>query len=402
MEEDRVRTTQEIKRNLFTSTPIFGEKLGMHVNEQQGGEEEFRKLEIACRQLEETIHRITPITANLPESTNNTHSLEGQSSEDTVDLDEQRGGDFTPCGKGNRFGRSLDDIFNHSWRPTRKEVWIWVAKPMMVGAQEYPARPEEIRREGWRARRVFRVKQPPPLVRSYAATVREVGMARREDERTGGSNRRFREDRLWGGNTVSRDGGSQEKIFRREEQLKEQAFRERGRGAFTGARSGREEDFHWRKRPLEPHGEGGANRPQYEGNRSGGPGTFFPLTHDRGGVIQAGGMNEEEQILAEMSKGDPGRDRKQEMCASSAGNPPFCFRCKESGHLAAKCPSNLSLTMNLYGFGFPGQGCHCLKIPGVNKQPTKAENVGLIRIKSGNASVEKVDKELQHLIDKSW
>lgn len=36
MEEDRVRTTQEIKRNLFTSTPIFGEKLGMHVNEQQG------------------------------------------------------------------------------------------------------------------------------------------------------------------------------------------------------------------------------------------------------------------------------------------------------------------------------------------------------------------------------
>jgi hypothetical protein len=113
-------------------------------------------------------------------------------------------------------------------------------------------------------------------------------------------------------------------------------------------------------------------------------------------------MNEEAQILAEMSKGDPGRDRKQEMCASGAGNPPFCFRCKESGHLAAKCPSNLSLTMNLYGFGFPGQGCHCLKIPGVNKQPTKAENVGLIRIKSGNASVEKVDKELQHLIDKSW
>jgi hypothetical protein len=256
MEEDRVRTTQEIKRNLFTSTPIFGEKLGMHVNEQQGGEEEFRKLEIACRQLEETIHRITPITANLPESTNNTHSLEGHSSEDTVDLDEQRGGDFTPCGKGNRFGRSLDDIFNHSWRPTRKEVWIWVAKPMVVGAQEYPARPEEIRREGWRARRVFRVKQPPPLVRSYAATVREVGMARREDERAGGSNRRFREDRLWGGNTVSRDGGSQEKIFQREEQLKEQAFKERGRGAFTGARSGREEDFHSRKRPLESHGEG--------------------------------------------------------------------------------------------------------------------------------------------------
>jgi hypothetical protein len=58
--------------------------------------------------------------------------------------------------------------------------------------------------------------------------------------------------------------------------------------------------------------------------------------------------------------------------------------------------------MQMYGFGFPGQGFHCLKIPGFSKQQKAVDNVGLIRIKSGKASVEKVDKELQNLIDKDW
>jgi hypothetical protein len=56
----------------------------------------------------------------------------------------------------------------------------------------------------------------------------------------------------------------------------------------------------------------------------------------------------------------------------------------------------------MYGFGFPGQGFHCLKIPGFSKQQKAVDNVGLIRIKSGKASVERVDKELQNLIDKEW
>jgi hypothetical protein len=31
-------------------------------------------------------------------------------------------------------------------------------------------------------------------------------------------------------------------------------------------------------------------------------------------------------------------------------NPPFCFRCKESGHVAAKWPSAKSNTIHMYGF----------------------------------------------------
>lgn len=60
-------------------------------------------------------------------------------------------------------------------------------------------------------------------------------------------------------------------------------------------------------------------------------------------------------------------------------NPPFCFRCKESGHLAAKCPSGKETTMHMLGFGFPGQGFHCLKIPGAVKQQS-TDHQGLISV----------------------
>jgi hypothetical protein len=116
---------------------------------------------------------------------------------------------------------------------------------------------------------------------------------------------------------------------------------------------------------------------------------------------------------ADSNKVDQGRSvpRQREVCywcreegnhQADCTNPPFCFRCKESGHVAAKCPSNLSVSIHMYGFGFPGQGFHYLKIPGFSKQQNAVDNVGLIRIKSGKESVERVDKELRNLIDKEW
>ncbi|CAO2188685.1 unnamed protein product [Urochloa humidicola] len=82
-------------------------------------------------------------------------------------------------------------------------------------------------------------------------------------------------------------------------------------------------------------------------------------------------------------------------------NPPFCFRCKETGHIAAKCPTTKGASLHMYGFGFPGQGFHVLKIPGLAKQQT-VENMGLISIERGEATEEKVEEELKHLIDSSW
>jgi hypothetical protein len=83
-------------------------------------------------------------------------------------------------------------------------------------------------------------------------------------------------------------------------------------------------------------------------------------------------------------------------------NPPFCFRCKESGHVAAKCPKSKGVSIHMYGFGFPGQGYHSLKILGVDKKQQKQENVGLIRVKSGVDTVERMEQELRHLIDEKW
>jgi len=48
----------------------------------------------------------------------------------------------------------------------------------------------------------------------------------------------------------------------------------------------------------------------------------------------------------------------------------------------------------MYGFGFPNQGFYCLKIPGAAKQMS-TENVGLIQIRSGEASTERLEDELK-------
>jgi len=41
----------------------------------------------------------------------------------------------------------------------------------VLGVTGYPARPEEIRREGWHARRVSRTRPPSPLSKTFIQTV---------------------------------------------------------------------------------------------------------------------------------------------------------------------------------------------------------------------------------------
>jgi hypothetical protein len=59
---------------------------------------------------------------------------------------------------------------------------------------------------------------------------------------------------------------------------------------FAGARSDKEDDYPSRKRPLEPQGGGGFSRPQYEWNRSRGPGNSYPLIHERLGSNPSWGL----------------------------------------------------------------------------------------------------------------
>jgi hypothetical protein len=105
---------------------------------------------------------------------------------------------------------------------------------MVQGAAEYLAPPDEIKRLGWKARRLVRVRPPPPLTQSFAERVRSSEMSRGEDER-GGPNRRFMEDRQGGkGFTDSSGWRRQEDEFRREQQLRDRAMRGDGRLQYEG------------------------------------------------------------------------------------------------------------------------------------------------------------------------
>jgi hypothetical protein len=152
---------------------------GARREDREGVDEALIQLEIACCNLEKSINRM-PKSRKEPD-----YQSVQKIKEKSVTVGDCRGGSSNPREGEKMFGHSMEDLFNHSWRPIRKNKWIWVSKPMVMGGQEYPARADEVRREGWRARRVTRVNLPPPLTQSFAATVKKPEMARREEERGG-------------------------------------------------------------------------------------------------------------------------------------------------------------------------------------------------------------------------
>ena len=77
---------------------------------------------------------------------------------------------------GLPFGRRVEDLFSHSWRPEPTSRLVWIRKPGVMGCEEFPARFDEVRLWGSRARRVVRVPPPPPLPRSFVSAVREGEM----------------------------------------------------------------------------------------------------------------------------------------------------------------------------------------------------------------------------------
>ncbi|CAN6315420.1 unnamed protein product [Urochloa humidicola] len=184
-EEERERIARSIRRSLFgTNSPPRGH--------DSTTSEESAQLEAAFSQLEVAMGKIP--SAELREQASN------KAPNGELKGGEQKGGDLlTPA---YRFGRSIEDIFCHSWRAERKAIWIWVPKPALLGEEGFPARAEEIRREGWKAKRVVRVRSPPPISRSFASVVQGEKMARdqgrpmRGVESGEGSKRRFEDERF--------------------------------------------------------------------------------------------------------------------------------------------------------------------------------------------------------------
>lgn len=201
------------------------------------------------------------------------------------------------------------------------------------GGQEYPARKDEIKIFGWRARRVFRVSPAPPLSKSFAEIVREGEMPR-EGEDGGGPRRRFVEERL-SGRGVAGDPGWRRpgEDHRCEQQLRDRAFREREIGHFGGARSIREDEFHPRRRMGE-YKEGNLERVRYEEQRERtdlGQNKYYQSSQDRQegdgrGVATRGRENPRLEGL-KTDAGRPSR-RKEDV---------ICFWCRGEGHHQADC-----------------------------------------------------------------
>lgn len=80
-------------------------------------------------------------------------------------------------------------------------------------------------------------------------------------------------------------------------------------------------------------------------------------------------------------------------------NDPVCYKCKETGHLAVDC-KKFSKQLKMYGFGIPGQGFYALNFPEEKLKASKATRV--INIVQGDASEDKLNRELRNLVREDW
>lgn len=77
---------------------------------------------------------------------------------------------------------------------------------------------------------------------------------------------------------------------------------------------------------------------------------------------------------------------------------PVCYKCKEKGHMAVDC-KKFSKQLRMYGFGIPGQGFYAMNFPKEKVKTSRA--TGVITILQGEASEEKLNRELKNLVNEN-
>lgn len=286
---------------------------------------------------------------------------------------------------------------------------------MLLGEFGYPARPEEIIREGWKSRQLVRVHPPPPLTRSSASVTKEE-MSKENwrqpwgKEAGGGEKRRFEEDRGRSRFQQEQDrGGWREDERRREIQFRDHLERGRGGAHNGGPNQPRPEEEDGKRRALDNRRTGYKNNDEPR-NRINQGTQHIPVPDRLGGGGRNQMENREEEGLRRGQNTEMKNQSQAGICfwcrheghhQAECTNPPFCFRCKNVGHISARCPTAKGASMHLYGYGFPGQGLYSLMIPGDNKQLPN-EHQGLIIVEKGGMTENKMEDELKHLIDDKW
>lgn len=81
-------------------------------------------------------------------------------------------------------------------------------------------------------------------------------------------------------------------------------------------------------------------------------------------------------------------------------NDPVCYKCKDQGHMAVDCKASNAKKVKIFGFGIPGQGFYSLNFP--EAKIKTHQSTGLLTILEGEASEEKVDKELKNMVRDKW
>jgi hypothetical protein len=80
-------------------------------------------------------------------------------------------------------------------------------------------------------------------------------------------------------------------------------------------------------------------------------------------------------------------------------NDPVCYKCKKSGHMAAECGGSFSKKMKMFGFGFPNKGLYSFELL---EKDSSVNFSGLVIVQEGEATEDKLTRELKHLVREDW
>ncbi|RLN07428.1 hypothetical protein C2845_PM11G05270 [Panicum miliaceum] len=261
--------------------------------------------------------------------------------------------------------------------------------------------------EGWKARKVYTIQSPPPLLESFASVAKShMSKDQFPHQRWGDQGdrmkRRFEAEKS--GWEFRRDAE-----FRRDHPPRDKAWDRDQRQERCGDRDQRQErmDEGFKRRTMdESDGQGRRtmedlrNRPPLsQGNKS-------SSVHERlGKPFSEGGRSRQDDFRELGHQSDFGRGNFH---SKDLGTCFWCGKeghhqatCKEVGHIAAACPKSIGCSLEMRGFAFPGQGFYSLSIPGSNEQQP-VDHVGMLQIISGEASVERIEEELKLLIASKW